>query len=88
MCLLLRVCLLLVGSKDAFSPVLCTRHFCLDATRPLVQIIDDVVVIIGAVIVHVLILKELRPVKKRMQDKCDKSAIGFNAVHRLEFVHG
>lgn len=55
------VAVLLVRAKDAFGPVLGTRHLRLDATRPLVQIIDDVVVVVGAVIVHVLVLQELWP---------------------------
>lgn len=48
-------------AEDSFGPRLSAWHLDLLAARPLVQIVDDVVVVVGAIIVHVSILQKLWP---------------------------
>lgn len=56
------VWLLGVCSQDSFGPGLGPWNFRLLATRTLVQVVDDVVVVVGAIVVHVAVLQELWPV--------------------------
>lgn len=48
-------------AEDAFGPCLGSRNLDLLAARTLVQVIDDVVVVVGSIIVHISVLEELGP---------------------------
>lgn len=57
-------CLLCMCPEHTFGPCLCTGYVNVYATGSFVQIIDYIVIVIGAVIVHVFVLQELWPKKK------------------------
>lgn len=55
------VCLLGMCAEDSFCPGLSSWYFHLHAARTLVQVVNDVIVVVGAVVVHVTVLQELWP---------------------------
>lgn len=54
-------------AEDSFGPGLSSRNLDLLAARALVQVVDDVVVVVGSIIVHISVLKELWPNKGNKQ---------------------
>lgn len=57
----MNILLLRMSPENTFGPCLCARHLTIDTFRTFIQIVDDIVVVVGSVIVHVSILQEFWP---------------------------
>lgn len=61
--------LLRMSPENTFGPCLCTRHLTIDTFRTFIQIVDDIVVVVGSVIVHVSILQEFWSANLRSDER-------------------
>lgn len=67
--------LLCMSPKDTFGPRLCARRFTTNALGTFIQIVDDIVVVVGSVIVHVSVLQEFWSAKNETEKRrCNESS--------------